>query len=72
MAANPVLSHLSVWRIGKKTRSSVHLFEICASMLCQVFLRMLPGFYKLPIPAKFDILLQPKLKLEAILQSSQC
>ena len=71
-AANPILSHFSVWWIGKKPRSSVHLFKIYASMLGQVFLRMLPGFHKLAIPAKLNILLQPKLKLEAILLSSQC
>ena len=37
-------------------------------MLGQVFLGMVPGFYKLPIPAKFNVLLQTELKFEAILQ----
>lgn len=70
MASNLVFSHLSVRRIGKKPRSSVYFFNICASMLREVFLCMLPGVHKLAIPAKFNILLQPKLKLEAILQIS--
>lgn len=39
-------------------------------MVSQVSQRMLPGFHQLPIPAKLNILLQPKLKLEAILQKS--
>lgn len=70
MAPDLIFLHLGVWSVGKEPRSSVHLFKICTSMLGQVFLRMLPGFHKLPIPAKFNVLLQPKLKLEAILQSS--
>ena len=28
---------------------------------------MLPGFHKLPIPAKLNVLLQSKLKLESVL-----
>ena len=67
---NFIFSHVSVWRIGQKPRSSVHFFEIRASMLCQVFLRMAPGLHKLPTPAKLDILLHPKLEFEAILQRS--
>lgn len=31
---------------------------------------MLPCFHKLPVPAKLNVLLEPKLELEAILQRS--
>ena len=68
MTADPVLSHLRVWRVGKQPRRSVHLFKIRADMLGEVLLRVLPGFHKLPVPAKLNVLLQAKLKLEPVLQ----
>ena len=70
VASNLIFLHLSIWRVCEQPCSSVHFFKICASMLSQVFLRMLPRLHQLPSPTKFNILLQPKLEFEAILHNS--
>lgn len=59
--------YLRMWGIGKQTSGLMYFRKMCTSVRHYEFLRMLPRLENLPVPSKFNILLQSELEFKVIL-----